>query len=207
MPNYFATVALAAQSADTADVNVNTFAIAADAFLQNEKAGDWQNAIARFYNTIRDNNMCLGRSQLGHVTKMMSIDGAPPNYPIFDYSWGFTNTPANIDLPLEVNLCVSYANDTNNAVARARRRGRIYLAGVAETSNNLGRPVTALVEMLGDAYLTYVEEVNDITGITAGVWSRKNAAVYDVERVWVDNEWDTMRSRGGKATERYTVSV
>lgn len=38
-------------------------------------------------------------------------------------------------------------------------------------------------------------------------WSRKNAAVSLVERVWLDNSWDTQRSRGAASTSRTTVSV
>lgn len=207
MPNYYATASLAAQSGETADVNVNTFAVICDNDLNSSQAGDWGDAIVDFYTAMNAVGCLRGRSVTGHNLKFLAADGSVPNYPIFESAFALGFTPGGVDMPLEVSLCVSYANDSETGVARARRRGRIYLSGWQEVRNTNGRPDATAYEGLADAYNDYVDAVNLISGLTAGIWSRTNASVYAVERVWCDNEWDTVRSRGGKSTVRYSLTV
>jgi hypothetical protein len=70
-----------------------------------------------------------------------------------------------------------------------------------------GRPSAATVGDLADAYKDYADTVNLITDVTAGIWSRTEAAVFEIDTCWVDNEWDTMRSRGTESTSRETRSI
>ena len=204
MANYFAQVALAAQTGETADVNVNTFAfIGPDVFTPTE--GNFVNVtIKAFYDEIRSAGMLAGRAQAGHSVKIYAATTATPNYPIDESSFNLTSAPVALDLPAEVTLCVSFANDSAVVVPRARRRGRIYIGGHIETLNSVGRPTGPLTVALADAYENYVDAINSDTDFAASIWSRANASLYPIERVWVDNEWDTMRSRGGKSTARET---
>jgi len=114
--------------------------------------------------------------------------------------------PGALDLPAEVTLCISYANDSDTTVSAKRRRGRIYLSGFSEASNTAGRPISAVLTGLSDAYRDYVEAANLLSGVTACVWSRANGALYPIERVWVDNEWDIQRRRGRRYTTRNTFT-
>jgi hypothetical protein len=207
MANYYAIAALAASSGETADVNVNTFAFEApDVFTPTE--GEFvTDAIKAFYDTIHPLGALRGRAQNGHVVKIYAAVTTTPNYPVDENGFNLAGSAVAVDLPLEVNLCVSYACDSAVIVPRARRRGRIYISGFGEALNTVGRPEAVIIEGLADAYQAYCDTINADPDFVACVWSRANASLYPIERVWVDNEWDTMRSRGGKSTSRYTVTV
>lgn len=207
MPAYYATANLAASSGETADTWVNTFAVLSGPDLSQSMVDAWSAALATFYNTIKAGGSMYGRTQSGHVFKFLRAVSGSPNYPLFEESFAFTSAVPAIDLPVEVSLCISYMNDSQVSLSRASRRGRIYISGFPETGNTSGRPTSALQELLADAYLAYVEDVNAISGLDAGVWSRTLGLVLPIDRIWVDNEWDTMRSRGTRSTDRYTVLV
>lgn len=204
MANYYATANLASQTGETADVNVNTFAfIGPDVFTPTE--GNFINVtIKAFYDTLRLAGAICGRATTGHVVKIYSATSFTPNYPIDESSFALAGTVPAIELPAEVTLAISYANDSASIVPRARRRGRIYIGAHAEAQNAAGRPSTTIVSALAGAYEVYCETLNADPDFQACVWSRTNASLYPIERCWVDNEWDTMRSRGGKSTSRDT---
>lgn len=206
MANYYAQVTLAAASGETADANVNTFAFIGPAVFTPTEAAHFQACVEPFYETLRGLPALNGRAQLGHTIKIYSAVTTTPNYPIDEASMSLGGTPTAVDMPLEVNLCVSYANDSATIVPRARRRGRIYVGGWPEASNTSGRPTSVYYEALADAYVQYVDDLNTEPDFTAAIWSRTNGSLYPIERVWVDDEWDTVRSRGGKSTVRYTVT-
>lgn len=207
MGYHYAQVILAAKTGNTEDVNTNVFAVEAGSALTGPELDGWQAAIKQFYEDVQDAGGMCGRAQTGHVTKFIDIGGGPPNYPVREDSWSLDSTTPSADLPLEVNLCVSYKNVSSTSVKRARRRGRIYTGGYAETQNLVGRPTSTLVTALATAYKDYVDAVNVVGTLEAGVWSRVDGVVYPVEEIWVDNEWDTQRSRGGKALSRTTIVV
>ena len=207
MQNYYAQVILASDTGASKDVAVNTFAVNDLNTLDATEAGLWRDALVGFYNACQGAGALHGRAKTGHVIKLLKATTTKPNYPLFTFDWSLTDTPLLTEMPQEVALCVSYANDSEALVPRARRRGRIYLSGWGEGDNTNGRPNNSVADALALAYSTYVEAVNDITNIAAGVWSRSTGDVYQVERVYCDNEWDTMRSRGGKSTYRKTIAI
>lgn len=207
MPNYNAVVSLASTSGDSADINVNGFAVVDTGALDASDQSDWADALVNFYDALEVLNVLKGRAQNGHTIKIYAADTGVPNYPIYETSFNLTAAPGPVEMPEEVALCISYANDSQNSVPRARRRGRIYISGFTESSNDTGRPATGTYTALPSAFNDYVDEVNLIADVSAGIWSRANATVYPIERIWCDNEWDTMRSRGGKATTRVTLTV
>lgn len=206
MANYYAQATLAAASGETADVNVNIFSfIGPNVFTPTE--GNLVNGwISDFYDTLETNNVLCGRAQTGHTIKIYPAVTTTPNYPIDESSFNLTGSPPGVDLPLEVNLCISYANDSATIVPRARRRGRIYISGFTELMNTAGRPTSTVYQLLADTYLAYVDAMNAEPDFAAAIWSRTNGSLYPIERIWCDDEWDTMRSRGGKSTTRYTVT-
>lgn len=207
MPNYYAQVAIASASGESADVSINTFAVGATVDMTSSVAADWQTELVAFYQAVKTVGALSGRDVTGHVTKILKATMTVPNYPLFQYAWSLTGGTASLEMPEEVALCASYSADAYPLVPRARRRGRIYLSGWKESNNDSGRPTTATYEGLATAYADYATAVNAIDTLAPGVWSRSSGDVFLIDRVWCDNEWDTMRSRGGKSTLRKTLPV
>lgn len=201
----YAQVTLLTDSVDPADYQSNGFAVQGDTASTTD-LDTWAGAIKDFYDNVLFIGGCLGLAQNNHIVKFYTIGAGPPNYPVYETTFNFDTNPGDIQMPMEVALCISYSNTTENTVPRARRRGRIYLSGWSESFNDAGRPVEANLSTLVGYYATYAGDVNAISGLTAGIWSRVNDVVYQIDTAWVDNEWDTQRRRGGKASERQTVT-
>lgn len=104
--------------------------------------------------------------------------------------------PASL-APREVALCLSFYSERN----LPRSRGRIYL-GVATASRPLGDvrpPATTRT-----AALALADGFASLGGADVDwcVYSSSDAAAKPVTNAWVDDEWDTMRSRGLRSTTR-----
>lgn len=208
MPSYFAQAILRSSSGQAADDQVNTFAIGQIGALNLTLATAWVARMKTFYDTLNASTALKGRTQNGHLVKIYSTTGAAPNYPLFEIPFNLAAAVGSVDIPLEVNLCVSYMNTAATTIPRARRRGRIFISGWTAVANSAGRPTTSSINLLGNAYKAYVTGTNlDLPDLDAGVWSRVNNTVYPVDTIWVDNEWDTMRSRGGRATVRTNFNL
>lgn len=131
--------------------------------------------------------------------KVYDAEGAVPNYPKAIYQT--QDTPHVMGAwPHEMALCLSYYA-VNNV---PRRRGRLYLCpGLMFNSQNLDTFATGpMMAKMGE----YADVLADIGGINVDwcVWSRTERKAYAVTDWWVDNEWDTQRRRGLKATQRIT---
>lgn len=207
MPSYFAQAILAPTSGNSEDIQINGFACGQIADLTLGFAEDWRDLLATFYDDCKTAGALRGMAATGHLVKFYEIGAGPPNYPLFELPFTNLTAAAAIEMPMEVALCVSYQNVAATTVPRARRRGRIYISGWSEASNDAGRPTTAARTNLLAAFTDYVEAFNALGVFEAGIWSRTNGVVYDIEAAHVDNEWDTMRSRGGKATARSTWTL
>lgn len=207
MGRYFAQATLLAASGNTEDAQVTGFSAGQIGDLDLAYAEDWRDVIQEFFRDLRGGNATRGLADVGHTVKFYDIEGSPPNYPLFELPFSFLTAAATIDMPLEVNLCISYQNLQAVTIPRARRRGRIYISGWTESSNIDGRPHSSNVTSTLNAFTDYVTAFNAIGTLVASIWSRTNGTTYPIEQVWVDNEWDTMRSRGGKATSRSTWTL
>ncbi len=101
--------------------------------------------------------------------------------------------------PREVALCLSYFAGRNEP----GRRGRIFLP-VAYTDTVPGaRPTAPLMERAR----ALAEDLADV-GDTFTKWclySRTQDAAFTISDSWVDNEWDTQRSRGLDPTGRVST--
>jgi len=98
--------------------------------------------------------------------------------------------------PREVALVLSHYSEFN----RPRMRGRVFLAAFPGGAAAGPRP-TSFVQ--GKA-LALGQGLSDIGGadIDWGVWSPTDQAFRAATNIYVDDEWDTIRSRGLRPTSR-----
>lgn len=124
---------------------------------------------------------------------------AAPNYPLATAEQ--TGTPAVSSGPREIALCLSYYSVWN----RPRFRGRLYIpyqgiGGALGPRPSSTQMTTAL------SWRTPLT-----SGLPAGtnlcVYSRVQNSAAGVDNFWVDDEWDTVRSRGRKPTARQTATL
>lgn len=112
-------------------------------------------------------------------------------------------SPMSPGCPQEVALCLSFwATERQNP----RRRGRIYLnMGCSAFLPCTVRPSTAQIT----AALNLGDELAGIGGadVSWQVFSPTDHQSEDVTNTWCDDEWDTIRSRGLRATLQTTRNV
>jgi len=131
------------------------------------------------------------------VVTIYPATGTPPLFPLAQARRNEGLAPA-AGQPREVALCLSYYSGQN----RPRRRGRLYLPVVA---TGLGgamalRPTAAnRAKVLSFGSLLADAGGADIDWV---VWSRMDQVARPVSNSWVDDEWDTVRSRGLRPTTR-----
>lgn len=130
------------------------------------------------------------------IVTAYDAQGTPPVQPIGRAVRNLGSNPS-VAVPREVALCLSYYSGTN----QPRRRGRLYIPaqGFAEFGAGL-RPTPAQVAKVGALAGIFA----NIGGqnIDWVVYSRLDDDARPVSNWWVDNEWDTIRTRGMRGTER-----
>lgn len=101
--------------------------------------------------------------------------------------------------PREVALCLSYYGDRN----LARTRGRIYLGPFNSASGE--RPAQAMM----NALITFGQSLAGIGGEDQSwrLYSPTTGEDHHIRHIWVNDEWDTMRSRQLEETVRVTADV
>lgn len=104
-------------------------------------------------------------------------------------------TPSTGLAPREVALCLSFYADDNVP----RRRGRIFL-GPFRASEMSERPGQLLI----DRAKSVAQDLANLGGANVQwvVHSPTTGDFHNVTHVWVDDEWDTIRSRGRRAGVR-----
>ena len=129
--------------------------------------------------------------------------GAGPHVPKSEKTVG--TLPWQAGCPREVALCLSFAKRAN----LPRERGRLYMSvgaylGGSAISTITERPNAFAINKVLELYSKSNESLPDLGAAnwTFGVYSPTNDAFYKTETAWVDNEWDTVRSRGVRATTR-----
>lgn len=105
-----------------------------------------------------------------------------------------------ISMAREQAICLSYFAGEN----RPRRRGRIYLCVGLRASFTTVRPSTTL---MNDA-LAMGPRFAGLGGADVDwvLYSPTESAHFKVTNTWVDDEWDTIRSRGLAPTTRVTAA-
>lgn len=122
-------------------------------------------------------------------------EGTAPVYPIGTAVVDVGGAPASV-VPREVACCLSYYADRNIP----RRRGRLYIPWCVTGGTASVRPGAGQQSMVGDL----VPILAGLGGVDIDwvVYSRSDHAAHTVTNWWVDDEWDTIRSRGLRPTTR-----
>lgn len=154
-----------------------------------------------------------------------SNHGSPFSSTLFDL--GASNTVNG--LPSEVCVCVTLegegradapvevpdSGDSGLQVDRPKQRhtGRLFIGplntDVPVAVSGIMRPQTAFLQDLRFAVRDLDAAIRATTLETAhlGVWSRKNATIYELEAVSTDNAFDTQRRRGEAPSVRTRLAL
>lgn len=192
------------------DVVVNTFHfLTAGTPMTGGEQAALSTAIEAFYNGENSGAGSSIANALAHtlsrVANAVNIDyfdlaEAEPRVPVGSSNFTLGAAGQASTGPTEVALCASYTAEAISGVPQARRRGRIYI-GPFNLAHLFERPSLGLRERLGEAG-TGLISASGVAGAPWCVYSRVGDAFAQIISGWVDDEWDTMRSRGRRATTR-----
>lgn len=203
-----AQVTLERQNGQPEDAIVNTWHFLSNRVDPADAVDDANGPLIDFYNAIdgQFSSIISGAWQI----KWYSLNEPTPRVPIITTPADLT-TATGTPLPAECAICLSYAAGAGSGDSVRRRRGRIYLGpwdGVAlDEAANDGRVQSATqslivgaVNTMGTALLLTDTNWAVFSPTTAGPepWSAGElvAATHFVSTFYVDNAWDTVRSRG-----------
>lgn len=158
-----------------------------------ELCDDWADQIAQWY---------AGASRQIEVTAY-DAQGTPPVFPQGHAILNAGAFPIS-QCPREVAICLSFYSERN----LPRQRGRLYIPFALLTQSqsvNTARPTTPAQTLVGDL----AQRLADLGGTEVDwvVYSRVDDEARPVSNWYVDNEWDTIRSRGLRPTERVAGTV
>jgi hypothetical protein len=143
--------------------------------------------------------------------KLYDLADTAPRQPKTNLLGTYTPGTTGDPLPQEVALCMSYQATAASGFPQRRRRGRIYAgplqtnAGAAGTIAGAdGRPTALAINTLKQLGTYLIGNPPPLTSGSAvwGVRSQMDDVTRPVTTGWVDNEWDTQRRRGRRATTR-----
>jgi hypothetical protein len=107
-------------------------------------------------------------------------------------------------LPPEVALVTSFKAAPVSGQPPARRRGRVFIGPLSQgaLSNTTGRPTEGVLNALSLASFQLLQDSEATGDWSWTIWSPTDNAAREVFEGWVDNEFDTQRRRGIRATNR-----
>lgn len=138
--------------------------------------------------------------QRAFEVRIYNPDDSEPRPPHI-YTGNLPASPSQ-SLPTEVALCLSYRTDQNVP----RKRGRIYLGPLGTVVNGTAQRPTAAAQAKLLALGQSLSDIGDVQ-MDWQLMSRSRNARERIEYLWVDNEFDTQRRRGIRATARVTAST
>lgn len=164
-------------------------------------------AIKAFYDQIRP-WLSPAIAQTGHRIKFVDRASLPPQYPYAETTWAFDVAPAGNRLPREVAIVGSFQADRVSGLPQSRRRGRLYLGPLNTLSISTGgNPIASFRQDIADAledFKTAIDAIPLAGEVIWEVWSGVNQTGALITNGWVDDAWDTQRSRGESASSRIT---
>lgn len=146
-------------------------------------------------------------TRLAHTNRQIEVtaydaQGTPP---VFPQGYAIRNTglfPPS-ECPREIAVCLSFFSERN----LPRQRGRLYIPMAIFTNHGFGsaRPGTTIRGAVGQL----AQDLADLGGVDVDwvVYSRVDDEGRPVSDWYVDDEWDTIRSRGLRPTTRTAGTV
>lgn len=199
-----------------ADRSINTFHFVTPGSVA-DAAADINTNLETFYNAIDGalSSMLTGTANL----KYYDLEDPEPRAPVT--TTGFTFSPGANALPSECAIAMSFQGPLNSGVNQARRRGRIFLGPCSQASGaveeNEFRPTGAFRSTIATAADALMSDTS-LPGLIWAVFSPTTAgpppwsageltnAFVTITNGWVDNAYDTIRSRGAAPSARTTWS-
>jgi hypothetical protein len=181
-----------------ADAVVNTWHFTTINPVTNAIADSIFDALVAFYQVI-DQYYAATLNTSAHL-KAYDRSDPSPRQPIRtrDYALVLGAT----SLPQEVALCMSYQATRVSGQLQSRRRGRVYLGPFAVTAASDSVPSAALLTAIKTAAQGLLTTSTANANWTWVQFSETDQAEHDVVDGWIDNAFDTMRSRGRRPTVR-----
>jgi hypothetical protein len=199
MPIYRLQVTTMPVTALVEDATTNTWHGVAE---DDTDAGDFAAAVLTFHKALGAQYSNLIR-QNGHIYKLYNIADAMPRAPIEEGTFNLTTAPSVGSLPTEAAVCLSFQGDPLSGVSQARRRGRVFLGPLSTTMlDSTGHVAAVQTDYLRDLGAALLTASNATLQWYWGVYSPTLGTAAEVTNGWVDNEFDTIRSRGRKTTTR-----
>lgn len=130
------------------------------------------------------------------TVKAYDLEGTKPVFPAGEHTLNAGQAPASTRVR-ETALCLSFYAGQN----RPRQRGRLYVpCALTNITATAARPVAGEQQKVADL----VPILAGLGGLDVDwiVWSQVDHQARKVTNWWVDNAWDTMRSRGVAPTSR-----
>lgn len=184
------------------DVSVNTFHFLVTLGTDEQATDDVMTVLTQFYGAV--DGLLSPISESPAQVTMYSVEDAEPRTPIFEGT--IPMTYEGNAMPEEVAIALSYHAAFPSGVNRARRRGRIFLGPLArETSAIVGgrvRVVQSTVDVLADAAGDLLAATTTSPTIDWAIFSSTDNVARAIVGGWVDNAFDTIRSRGPAPTVR-----
>jgi hypothetical protein len=130
--------------------------------------------------------------------KLYDAKKAPPSYPLATHVEGTGSIP--LSSPGEVALCLSYYAAFN----RPQFRGRLYIPFTMIGGTLAKRPSGAQMTSCAGWSTLWKSLPSPWVG---AVYSKKAGSAAQITNYWVDDEWDTVRSRGLRPTTRQSYTL
>lgn len=203
MPTARVQVAIHTDDANPANYSTNTWYIN-HADLTGLANG--VDAITTFYDDV-DGWFGSQVAQNGHTIKCYNMADPEPRAPILEVTFDLAANPTQTPLPPEVAMCVSFQADRASGEPQSRRRGRVFIGplGTGGVGSD-GRPSTALLTAYETAAQNLLDASNAATDWVWCIYSTVNDDISFVTNGWIDNSYDTQRSRGLEYTARNLYS-
>lgn len=165
-------------------------------------------AVKTFYDAVRG-YLSSRVAATGHEVKFYALPGLKPNYPVTETTFNLAAQPAGTPAPSEVAIVTSLVGVREAGQAMARRRGRMFIGPLNQSTWGDDRPAAGMLTVISDATKDLAVDINAIENHRLGIWSTVNQSWAVCAGGFVDNAWDTQRRRGIQPTARtnWTLSV
>jgi hypothetical protein len=195
---------------------VNTMHFESDDFGLSVNGDGLANRIVAFYQAIGPLGFSSTLAGTGKV-ELYEFDDPKPRVPVITQI--FNHGKRSSGLPAEVALCLSFRGSLTSGGTPSRRRGRIFLGPLSSEISTAIQPnvdyrpsetfltatINAANTMARGASGTYRLAIYSPTTTAQG--GSMDTAWTDADFFWMDDAFDTIRSRGSKATRRWTRTI